>query len=78
MKRWPPEKKSFHVYKTWPLFLWTGCWVCKMQFRREYGWKWAQAAGPEWVIWGHICNECAPTEDTAYEKITRIKEQRSP
>jgi len=77
------RKKSvdLDVQKTWSLFFWRECKKCKMQFRREWGWKkfflpiMRNRAGD----WDYVCLECCPTIKKAYEELMkRWKPTRPP
>lgn len=57
-------KKS--VYHTYPLIFWQRCSCCKLDFRREWGWRYL--SGPYFGgrgRWRYLCSSCAPNREAA-------------
>ncbi len=57
------------VNKTWPIFSWEFCVVCKKEFRREWGWR--HITYGYRAKWNYVCCECCPTEDNALDTVEK-------
>jgi len=69
MKRNPNQ---ITVKKIYPLIFWQDCAICKMQFRREFGFQTSSTVkghlARPFEIQREYCGECAP-DKTAAENI---------
>ena len=64
MKRKDPLDSTINqVYKTYPLFFWKKCELCKLQFRREWGWKFWEIAHQWGNVYIYFCKSCCPTKE---------------
>jgi hypothetical protein len=55
----------------YPLFSWEKCCKCEKEFRRENGWFAYAGINNAWPH--HLCSECAPTIDDAYDIFENLK-----
>jgi len=64
MKRKHKRIYDFDITSFFSLFKWRQCCVCKMDFRREMGWRFF--AGPSYGTKRReyfVCSSCAPKKD---------------
>lgn len=69
MKRKPFDPNAPRPIRSW--FRWHECCACKLEFRREPGWR---RTGHPLRLGLYACSACAPTEAEAHE----LFEQRWP
>ena len=55
------------VNKTWPIFSWEFCVVCKKEFRREWGWR--HITYGYRAKWNYVCCECCLTEQEVLDAV---------
>lgn len=61
-KKIRPKYESLR--KEFPIFFWKKCCMCKLSFRREWGWS----AITQFGGYGqekYVCNKCGPTREAA-------------
>ena len=67
------------VKKIYPLLFWQDCDICKMQFRREYGFKVRERTVDKKASQVdrsfYFCNSCAANEAQALKALEILKEK---